>query len=90
MEGPRPPDPPPCSDLQLVLAVCRDLVDPLNGCESIGVDGSCNDNSSLEGRLSCEDIFASRGGNSACCQQGGAQKSDVGSLSGWKSALVGT
>ena len=92
MEGPKPLDPPPCPDLQLVLAVCRDLVDPLIGSGSIGVgvDGLGNVNFASKGGMVSVDIPTLGGELSTCCQQGGAQKLDTGSLSGWKSVLVGT
>ena len=62
MEGPKPPDPPPCPDLQLVLVVCKDLVDTSIGCGSIGVDGSGNVNAASDEGMLSVDIPALGGG----------------------------
>lgn len=63
MVGFKPLDPPPCLDLQLLLVVYRDLVDPLKGCGSIGVDGL----STLGGGMSSADNSTLGGGSSTCC-----------------------
>ena len=85
----KPPDPLPCPNLQLVLAVCRE-VELVTSHESTVDEGLGSVKSASEVGQSSVDLFVSERGRSTGCLTGDARKTETSSFSGWKSALVGT
>ena len=79
MEGPKPLDPPPCSDLQMELVLCMDLEDTMDGCGSMGDVGNIYFN-----------IVALGSDGPPGFPLDGGQKLENGALSGWKNSLVGS
>ena len=79
MAGPKPSDLPLCPDLQLVLGVCRDLEDMLDGSGSIRVDG----------KTFSDTIALDSGGPIGGPLEGGQMLVDR-TLSGWKNVLIGS
>lgn len=74
-----PPDPSPCSDLQMVLVLCRDLEDTRDGCGSMGDLGMS----------SIDTVVLGSGGSTGGPPKGGQMLAN-GSLTGWKNALMGS
>ena len=85
----KPPDPPPCPDLQLVLAVCREI-ENVTCCESTVEDGLGSVKLASVVGQSSADPFMSEGDRSEGGLTGEARKLEASSLTGWKNALVGT